>query len=172
VKREAHRSLRSRKPAGIRKKDPPAPVEQLKAALVLIPVLGVLWLVVHYLPKFGDWMGAQTDRIVGEVRAGNSSGKGARGPENVPSAASPDSASSPVPGYRSQIVEQLGGPDRVELRHLAIADDGKKMVAALKVIDDDGNSRLIEIIFERDEFGRYLSTADAPVDEPLKLWKE
>jgi hypothetical protein len=77
-----------------------------------------------------------------------------------------------VPGYRSQIVEQLGGPDRVELRHLAIADDGKKMVAALKVIDDDGNSRLIEIIFERDEFGRYLSTADAPVDEPLKLWKE
>ncbi|MDF1862852.1 MAG: hypothetical protein P1U87_21730 [Verrucomicrobiales bacterium] len=154
--------------------DPPAPVEQLKAALVLIPALGILWLVIHYLPGFGDWMGKLSDQVVGEVTAGGTSDEEEEGgkEESTPSTASPDSAPSPATDYRSQIVEQMGGPDRVEVRHLALADDEKKMVAALQVIDNEGNSRLIEVFFERDEFGRYLSTGDSPVDQPLKLWKE
>lgn len=46
------------------------------------------------------------------------------------------------------------------------------MVAALRVVDGEGEAELIEVFFERDEFGRYRSTMDAPIEEPLTLWSE
>ena len=159
--------------------------DQLKAVLVLIPVLGFLWLVIQYLPKAGEWIGDRTGQLLGSEE---SAGKGedaekepapepgnreseaagsvsqAGGKEKKPPAANSD--------YRSQIVEQLGGPDRAEVRYLALSDDASGIVASLKVTAENGEADLVEVFFERDNFGRYISTEDSPIDTKLTLWTE
>lgn len=186
--------------------------DSLRAALVLLPVLGVLWLVITYLPHFGDWMGEKADAVVESVEGGSAgesvpdepaprepgveAPEGGVDPETPESPAARDGSGGKAgesgstadpPGtsvgteasddslapFRRQILEQLGGPERVEVRHLARSDDGARMVAALRLSGEAGEAaRLVEVFFERDDFGRYLSTEDAPVESRLTLWPE
>lgn len=173
----------------------PSVGEQVRALLILLPVFGALFLLFHYLPGIGDRIGAVADRVTtsdSDDRSGDESAEWttdsdpsepARAP--VEGAASdgetdrPGGGSRPDAGcldsYRAQIVEQLGGPDRVEVRHLAASDDGARLVAAVRFGDGDGEGpgpRLLEIYFERDEFGRFLSEDSEFVDERLTLWSE
>jgi len=177
-------------------KEPASPQNQLLALLTLLPVLGVLWLVMTYLPKFGDWMGAKADSVVQTV-TGEKSSEEAAPVENeevtvgdqvdlsemaVPlDATVPDVANVRTNNeasllvtaeFETQIIEQLGGPQRAEVRHLAISDDGERIVAALKLKSEDGGGSLIEVFFERDEFGRFLSSEESPVSGRLTLWGE
>ena len=97
-------------------------------------------------------------------------------PSAAASTALPDlEAEKPDPpkaDYRAQIVEQLGGPERAEVRYLALSDDSSEMVVSLKVTDAEGEEKLIEVFFERDNFGRYLSTGDSPLESQLTLWTD
>ena len=150
--------------------------------VLLIPVLGFLWVVLHYVPKLGDVMETAADRLVergaAEEAPSEMEENGALPEETPGKGGSPGSDSvsareggSLLGAFRAQIIEQLGG-DGVEVRHLALSDDETRMVAALRVVDGEGESELIEVFFERDEFGRYRSTKDAPMEEPLTLWSE
>jgi len=150
---------------------------QIVALLTLLPVVGVLWLLVEYLPAAGDWIGETVDGVVSvddKEEAENLEEAVVETEAVVPEVpvieagiprANPDS-------FRQQIVEQLGGVGRAEVRHLAVSDDETRLVAALEVTSPEGAKKLIEVFFERDEFGRYLSSDDSPVDTPLKLWAE
>ncbi|MEM6279958.1 MAG: hypothetical protein AAF733_10800, partial [Verrucomicrobiota bacterium] len=73
--------------------------------------------------------------------------------------------------FKAQLAEQLGGEVVAEVRHLALSDDEARMVAAI-TWKDGRQPPLVEIFFERDEFGRYLSTEDAPLEAPITLWAE
>lgn len=144
---------------------------QILALLTLLPVVGVLWLLIQYLPVVGDWMGETADKVVSGAEMVELSPQDEAKPAETPQPALPPERQSPD-FFREQIVEQLGGADRVEVRHLALSDDETRLVAALQLTDDEGGKELVEVFFERDEFGRYLSTDDSPVDHPLKLWAE
>lgn len=186
-------------PSAVELKEPASPKNQLVALLTLLPVLAVLWLVIQYLPKFGDWMGAKADSVVSAVSGEGGSSPDANGPEGPSSqdesinavAALPaesgqsilkkspieshGSVSDSTPmkaGFEAQIIDQLGGSGKVAMRHLAISDDNERMVAALKINDESGGNDLIEVFFDRDEFGRFVSTEDSPVSEKLVIWSE
>ncbi len=179
----------------VESKEPPSPKNQLVALLTLLPVLGVLWLLMQYLPKLGDWMGDKAGSMASAV-----SGK-----ENFPLVAinteepvseknstegeigslvsdskeradkgplAPSDSTSQKESYRSQIVEQFGGAEKVEIRHLSVSNDSERMVVALKVHHESEDSALIEVFFERDDFRRYISSEDSPVPEKLVLWSE
>ncbi len=174
-----------------------SPKNQIVALLTLLPVLGILWLTMQYLPKFGDWMGAKADSVVKSVSGDTDSDSSGEAPavsddpgeledpgpssEVVPVAPGRDSLSARGPvssadtaraEFISQIVEQLGGEGKVEVRHLAVSDDGERIVAALKLFEGTEGGRLVEVFFERDEFGRFHSSEDSPVSEKLVLWSE
>ncbi|MDF1826538.1 MAG: hypothetical protein P1U68_17980 [Verrucomicrobiales bacterium] len=152
----------------------PGVKNQLLALFTLLPVLGLLWLLIQYLPAVGDWMGEAADKVVGTEEPGDREDKASPSEPDIPVLASGtvEATADTKGSYREQIVEQLGGSGTVELRHLAISDDREKMVAALELAEESGGKRLIEIFFERDEFGRYLSTEDSPLDFQIKLWGE
>ena len=179
--------------------EPASPKNQLVALLTLLPVLGVLWLVMQYLPKLGDWMGDKAESVVGAATVGeNSDSKADASVEAAPQENSTDTVATPPSesgrpasidseasshalvsessaekaGLKAQIIEQLGGSNNVEVRHLAISDDSERMVAALKINDDSGAGGLVEVFFDRDEFGRFISSGDSPVPEKLVLWSE
>lgn len=156
----------------------PGMKNQIIALLTLLPVLGILWLVVQYLPALGDWMGKAVDEVVTTDEASKNEDQ-EKPPEpdigEKPFGVSSDplqELSVSTTSYREQIIEQMGGADLAEVRHLAISDDQEKMVVALQITDTSGERQLIEVFFERDEFGRYLSTADSPVETQLKIWSE
>lgn len=169
-------------------KEPASPKNQLVALLTLLPVLGVLWLVMTYLPKFGDWMGDKADSVVQTVTGDESSEATVVGDRVEPSekaapieatvaAVANERANNGVSllataEFKTQIIEQLGGSQKAEVRHLAISDDGERIVAALKLKSEDGGGSLVEVFFERDEFGRFLSTEESPIPDRLTLWGE
>ena len=158
-----------------------SPKNQLVGLLLLLVVFGILWGIAKGMPILNTWMDEKRVAIMeGESGAGEK--ENAETPAPAPAVAQNDN-SAPFPAapqmvtpstdrFRSQIMEQMGGAEKVEVRHLAISDDEKRMVAALRLAGEGGEAELIEVFFERDEFGRYLSTEDSPVDVPLKLWSE
>ncbi len=77
----------------------------------------------------------------------------------------------PVDHVRRVILDALGGDERVEVRHIAFSDDGEAMVAAVIFRDPDGTARPEEILFAKDQFGRYVSEGDAPIERTIKIWK-
>ena len=153
-----------------------SPKNQIVALLTLLPVLGILWLTMQYLPKFGDWMGAKADSVVKSVSGdtdSDSSGEAPAVSDDPGELEDPvSSADTARAEFISQIVEQLGGERKVEVRHLAVSDDGERIVAALKLFEGTEGGRLVEVFFERDEFGRFHSSEDSPVSEKLVLWSE
>ncbi|MDF1741078.1 MAG: hypothetical protein P1U86_18090 [Verrucomicrobiales bacterium] len=173
-------------PTGVDSQESAAPKNQMVALLTLLPVLGILWLTMQYLPKFGDWMGEKADSVVSAVSGEESAGAPAKDSQGSPAEGGADETGlkpspkvSPVvkvasgtAEFKSQIIEQLGGIDKVEVRHLAVSDDGERIVAALKLGDGPAGGSLIEVFFDRDEFGRFISTEDSPVSERLVLWGE
>ncbi len=184
----------SESPTGVDSREQATPRNQMVALLTLLPVLGVLWLTMHYLPKFGDWMGEKADSVVSAVgveeseeegdavKVEVSQGSAAEGePDKVALEASGEALTLVKPGgmteggtahFKSQIIEQLGGAEKVEVRHLAVSDDGERIVAALKLGKAPAGGGLVEVFFDRDEFGRFISTEDSPVSERLVLWSE
>ncbi len=91
-------------------------------------------------------------------------------PDSVRSNSVDETLPIPEDFVRQQIVETLGGDAKVEVRHLAFSDDVKRLIASVKLMSAGKEARLTEIIFERDEFGRYNSTENSPVDIPIKIW--
>jgi hypothetical protein len=172
------------------KTEKPGWKSQVLGLVTLLPVLGLLWLALTWTPKLGDWMGSKADWILGEESMAEDETVGAVPGETNPLLADPPGEStepesgeksppekpgpgdSMVVGFRSQIVEQLGGAGRVEVRHLALSEDEARMVAALKLLDSDGKSELVEVFFEQDEFGRFHSVEYSPIEKPVKLWSE
>ncbi|MGY8639704.1 MAG: hypothetical protein ACKVJU_01275 [Verrucomicrobiales bacterium] len=45
------------------------------------------------------------------------------------------------------------------------------MIASLKITPESGDAKLIEVLFERDDFGRYISIEDSPLDTQITIWK-
>jgi hypothetical protein len=156
--------------------EPTALRSQLGALFILLPVFGVIWVLFRYLPAAGDWIGEKTDQVMERVET---PGEVSEIPASEPAELSGIAAGTPVTvksgdlvSFRQQILEQLSSAGRVEVRHLALSDDETRMVAALQLTEESGESRLVEVFFERDEFGRYLSTDDSPIGISLKLWSE
>lgn len=155
-----------------KKPESPGVKNQVVGLLILLPVLGAFWFLAQFLPQFGDWLGGTVESAVVD----DTPIEGAEAEvekhdleeEAVPEEKDPSAGGS----FRDQIVEQLGGPDRAEVRHLAVSDDGSRMVVALKIFDEKGKGKLIELFFERDEFGRYLSEEDSPVETKITVWKD
>lgn len=160
---------------------------QVKALLTLVPVLGVLWAIVHFLPKFTDWTekkmeGLNSDGAVavsekpGSIPAGEGGIEAESLEAKVEETAEPvvSSASGELKEYlQLQLIEQLGGPEKIEVRHIALTEDETRMVAAVKIIEDEQGSHILrEIYFERDEFGRYEPREDSEFAERLKLWSD
>lgn len=154
-----------------KKPESPGVKNQVVGLLILLPVLGAFWFLAQFLPQFGDWLGGTVESAVGEQAAIEA---------KEAEVEKPDPEEEEVPekypraggSFRDQIVEQLGGPDRAEVRHLAVSDDESRMVVALKIFDEKGKGKLIELFFERDEFGRYLSEEDSPVETKITVWKD
>lgn len=158
-----------------------SPKNQLVGLLLLLVVFGILWGIAKGMPLLNTWMDEKRVAIMeGESGAGEKEAAETPAPDpamtqndqSAPTPAVPQATALSTDRFRSQIIEQMGGAEKVEVRHLAISDDEKRMVAALRLAGEGGEARLIEVFFERDEFGRYLSTEDSPVDVPLKLWSE
>ncbi|MEM1444394.1 MAG: hypothetical protein AAGF67_18760, partial [Verrucomicrobiota bacterium] len=144
-----------------------------------------VWLLFQYLPLFGDWLGEKADDVVGtqtdeeieevqtevpppEPVAALVETETEQNPDGSPPIQAPDGK---LGHFRSQLVEQLGGDSVVTVRHLALSDDESRMVAAI-AWKDGREPALAEIFFERDEFGRYLSSDDAAVKTQIKLWSD
>lgn len=144
---------------------------QVGALVVLVLVFGAIWLLFRYLPAGGDWIAEKTGQVIGDAPAEE------EGTEKLLSTTVETETNAvprgEIPGsYREQIVAQLGGPGRVEVRHLALSQDGTRMVAALQLTGEDGKKRLVEVFLEEDEFGRFLSAEDSPDGVALKLWSD
>ncbi|MEM7601040.1 MAG: hypothetical protein AAF357_06445 [Verrucomicrobiota bacterium] len=158
----------------------PQPLKnQVGALLVLLVVFGAVWGLFKILPEVGDWIGDTADTVItkeGEELLPVSTVE----PPPPAKESSPEREIDPVSTespnqldfYRQQIIEQLGGEEKVEVRHLALSQDETRMVVALKIKAVEAGSGLVEVFFEQDEFGRFLSTDDSPLDELLKLWSE
>ncbi|MEM6915314.1 MAG: hypothetical protein AAF491_02015 [Verrucomicrobiota bacterium] len=154
---------------------------QLGALVVLLLVAGTVWLLFQYLPVFGDWLGGKANEIVGRETEVEKEGRetGISPPEpEISLAEVPPDQSSPISAsrgtldhFRKQLVEQLGGDSVVVVRHLALSDEEDRMVAAI-AWKDGREPALAEVFFERDEFGRYLSSEGAVSDSEIKLWSE
>ena len=84
-----------------------------------------------------------------------------------------EASADPIPKdeVKSQILEAIGGAERGQVRHVSFSDDASKMIASLKMTPESGEAKLIEVIFERDDFGRYISSENSPLDTPIKIWK-
>ncbi|MDF1656574.1 MAG: hypothetical protein P1U58_03110 [Verrucomicrobiales bacterium] len=156
--------------------EPVSMMSQLGSLMILLVVSGAIWVLFKYLPAAGDWMGKAVDEVIAIDEADEKEEKPSKpesgGKSSGVSSDPPKDSSVSMFSYREQIIEQMGGQDLVEVRHLAISDDKEKMVVALQVTDASGEKQLVEMFFERDEFGRYLSTADSPGETQLKLWAE
>ena len=135
------------------------PKDQAAGVLLLLIVAAGLWAFLKIVP-------AQLDRLMGGLTGGN--GAGIESPEKeLPAAPAGKSHAAAVvkeiplslESAGRQIVEQLGGAGKVELRHLAFSDDGSRLAAALKESGEGG--QLFEMIFERDEFGRFVADHDS-----------
>ncbi|MEM9017401.1 MAG: hypothetical protein AAGC68_10325 [Verrucomicrobiota bacterium] len=159
---------------GETKAEPSLP-QQLKRAAVILPLLGLCWLILQGPPDLGFF---QSEREGGEgvekkLDATGAVGEVERDEEDTsPSLEQGQAAASSLAYFRDQIVAQLGGEDVVEVRHLALSDDGESLVAALKQLDSEEGGRLFELLFERDRFGRFLSVSETGLDSPVLLWHE
>lgn len=72
-----------------------------------------------------------------------------------------------VTNARIQISKALG--EKASVEHVAFSRDDSTMVAAIRMTD---SGEILEIYFEMDEFGRYISVPDSPVDKEIKIWKK
>lgn len=146
---------------------------QMLGLVLLLVVFGVIYLIMKGMPKMNEWIDTKRKAFVEgvEVPAVKSSSEPEPG---IPPAEVEveEKKARPDPEYGAQIVEQLAGMGEVEVSHLAISEDETEMVAALRVEKEGSEARLFEVFFERDKFGRYISTPDSPVDVELKLWQE
>ena len=71
---------------------------------------------------------------------------------------------------RGQILEALGGPEKVVVKHVAISKDETSLVAAVIFQDAPPPQKLVEIYFEQDNYERYVSMPDSPVPNVIKIW--
>jgi len=149
---------------------------QLLGLVLLLLVFGVLYLVMQGMPKLTGWIDSKRVEIVGgaekKIEEGTETAELEPELSEEPAAEVAEKKMPARSGYAEQIVEQLADSGKVEVRHLAISDDETKMVAALRMEREGEKAKLFEIFFERDEFGSYISTGDAPVDTELILWKD
>lgn len=146
---------------------------------ILLLALGILWSLAKYGPDGADWIGDRTRKVFGltidvegspesidtvETRAMEEEKKGN---DASPSSTRGGNEDPRVRGARNQISRALGEGFSVE--HVAFSRDDSAMVAALRLTD---SGEILEIYFEMDEFGRYVSVPDSPVDKEIKIWKE
>ena len=145
---------------------------------MLVVVCALLWTLSKFGPGGANWLGNQTKALFGLEPPVESS----TSPKTEPGKAKPREMADSKPeamvgdqriaNAKKTIEETLGGPDQVIVQHVAISSDEKTMVAAVKLTNPDGSTRLEEIFFEQDDFGRYISTKDSPVTTVIKIWKQ
>ncbi|MDF1751519.1 MAG: hypothetical protein P1U89_01970 [Verrucomicrobiales bacterium] len=162
--------------------------------MLLVAVCSVFWVIAKLGPIGADWLNVQTQKLTG-IQAVSPSPSSETTPEPAPEpaaepkpepvipvappAAPPVTPPNPTPppklshteSARQQIQEALGGPEKVVVRHIAISEDELSMVAAINFLESDNPKKLVEIYFTKDEFRRYKSTEDSPVDEEITVWE-
>ncbi len=150
------------------------PIEKVKGILLLLLVGAVLLLFLVFVPKWLDqYAGKITDGITGTIDGamGAETGEQEEPDKADQKSESPEADSEKtdqaegvaatkgghsVASVKKQLTAALGGKERVEVRFVAIPEKQDKMVAALKGYDGEGGSRLFELFFDKDEYGRFV----------------
>lgn len=70
---------------------------------------------------------------------------------------------------RKSLLEQLGGADKVTIRHVAFSKDESRMVAQIIFLETNKKE---EVIFELDEFDRYIPKAGSAIGEDIQIWAQ
>jgi hypothetical protein len=157
--------------------------------LVLVVVCSILWALSKFGPTGANWISSQTQQLLGidsgtpvEVDIPKPSEPIVAEPPEPPVLSTPQPVPVPEKGKvtgnpkidnaRRQLIEALGGPEKALVKHIAISEDEKSMVAAVRFLQDDKPDEMLEIYFDKDNFGRYISAPDAPVDQEIKIWNE
>ena len=76
---------------------------------------------------------------------------------------------SKIENAKVQLVDQLGGSKKVEIRHIAFSKDDEAMVVSLRFLDGDGKTE--EVYFSKDEFNRYIPKSDSIISGDIKIWQ-
>ena len=157
----------------------------VRGIVILVAVCVLLWTLSKYGPGGADWLGNQTKALFGlkpSVTAVETKESEPKKPDQIeplnpkekekPEAKNEVIGDPRIANATKTILETLGGPEKVIVQHVAISSDDTSMVAAIKLIEPDGTFRLEEIFFEQDDFGRYISAEDSPVEPVIKIWKQ
>jgi hypothetical protein len=155
--------------------DPLELKKSLSGIAGLALICGFLWILSSLGPKGAKWISTQTTEILGVKEPP------ATPPDTAPSTQQPTqnqpskenqepAASSKIETARAQLLEALGGPEKVVVKHIAISQDEKALVAGVIYRDTPPPAKLVEIYFDQDEFNRYVSRPDSPVAQEIKIW--
>ncbi len=138
---------------------------------VLIVICGILWLLSSFGPKGASWISNQTTELLGVNRqTAPAVSKVAETHTEAAKVMEMPGGTSKIEIARAQILEALGGPEKVVVKHVAISKDEKSLVAGVIFLDAPTPTKLVEIYFDQDEFDRYISVPDSPVPQEIKIW--